>query len=171
MRNKTWLEEAAVHFGGLFDVVYAQPYDHWETGGAEIDSDVELEKLSREISADGEDVQHFVFARSIGTILSLAAVTKQHIAPKRCIFFGTPLNLIVGKPELIGGWEALGRFPILTLAFHNRHDPTADYDFLISKLAEVGNTTIEVVATEGDHHEYRTYDAYLLRIREFITEI
>lgn len=167
-RNKVWLEEVAEHFGGLFDAVYPQPYSHWGTEGTEVDPELELGKLSRALSPDDSNTQYYLFARSIGTILSLKAVHEGILLPQRCVFFGTPLNLIADRPELIGGWGTVGTFPVLTLAFHNRHDPVASYDFLASKLTETGNATIEVVPLEGDHHSYSAFSEYEGRIREFL---
>lgn len=167
-RNRTWLAEASAHFGDLFDTVYAQPYSHWETEEKEVNPEHEFEKLQTNMREDGLDTTYYLFARSIGAVLSLKAIRDGIVLPKRCVFFGVPLNLIADQPEFIGGWEALGSFPVSTLTFHNRHDPIADYKFLVSKLTETNNTTIEVITTEGDHHHYQAYNEYLPRIRACI---
>ena len=165
-RNKEWGSGVAEHFGPKFDAVYAQEYDHWTSGEAFIDFDAEMEKLRMSVAEDPADTRYYLFAKSIGTILSLMAIQQGIIAPQKGVFFGMPLK-IVDEPGTFD-WSALSSFAVPALAFHNEHDRTADYAFTAAKLAEL-NPGITLVTTPGDTHNYTEFTSYESKIKDFLS--
>lgn len=166
-RNKAWGECAAQHFGGWFDAVYTPDYDHWATGESFINFDAELDKLRANILKDEPDTQYYVFAKSIGTILTVIAVKRGIIAPQKCVFFGMPLKIVEEQETFGDDWSALSSFTVPTLAFHSDRDPTADYAFTVAKLTEL-NPAITLITTPGDTHDYTEFVSYEVEIRNFL---
>lgn len=167
-RNKAWGEGVAGYFGSWFDAMHVQNYDHWDTGAAFIDFDAELEKLRANVAEDGEDTRYVVFAKSIGAILALLAIQRKIIVPQRCTFFGMPLKIVEEQNTFAGDWSPLASLSAPALAFHNEHDPTAEYAFTFATLTE-HNPAIEVVTTPGDTHEYMEFALYEAKLKDFLT--
>lgn len=167
-RNKAWGDGAAEYFGGMFDDVYVQYYDHWESGDEFIDLDRESEKLKERVANDGADVNLYIFAKSIGTILTLVAVHRSLVAPQKCVFFGMPLNIVAEQDTFKGDWSPLRSFDVPTITFQNDNDPTADHDFAVQKLEKL-KPAITVVTMQGDTHDYTEFESYEHRIKEFLS--
>jgi hypothetical protein len=164
VRNKEWGERVLSHYADYFDSLYLQEYDHWETGG-DMSMVTEEQKLLTHIATLEKDTQIFVLAKSAGSILCLATAQAGVFVPVHSAFFGMPLEWAI--TDVFGGnWGALESYTIPTVAFHNRHDPTATYQYTKSVLEERARG-ISLVTTEGADHNYDdldTYDTYLLPI-------
>lgn len=163
-RNKAWSERVADHFGGLFDAVYVQAYDHWDTGTETIDFVREGEKLRTAVSADADDTEQYVFAKSLGTILTFRAVHKGYIRPQRCVFFGVPLNVAAEQHMFENNWTPVDAFAVPALAFQNEHDPTANYAYTTARLP----ASVRVISRPDDTHAYTEFGAYEQTIKEFL---
>lgn len=167
-KNRAWGKGIVDYYGGIFDAVHMQLYDHWETGDEVINFDAEAEKLKQKVSQDNEEYEYYVFAKSFGSILALLATHRGCIRPKKCVFFGLPLNLVKDEEALINEWSILKSFSIPTIAFHNEDDPVADYTFTKTTLTELNVSTIALIVTEGDNHSYTEYEVYEDRIKGFL---
>lgn len=165
IKNRVWNEGIASHFGGLFDAVYAQSYEHWETGEEAIDFDKEAEKLRESVALDKE-TEHYVFAKSFGTLLTFMSVHRGYIHPVKCVLFGVPLNLAEDQNIFKGDTSSVETFAIPAIAIHNEDDPVADYERTAAKLQAV--TAIKVVPVPGDTHSYMDYAAHDTLIKDFL---
>jgi len=165
-KNKAWGEGMAAHFGGLFDDVYMQAYKHWETGEEVIDFEYEAARLAEEAAKGGE---LYIFAKSFGSILTFLSTSRGLIAPERCVFFGIPLNLVEKQGLWQGSWAPIEGFKTPAIAFHNEHDPVADYAFTSRVLAEHGSGSVRIIPTSGDNHTYDDFSAYEPHIKDFLT--
>ena len=97
-KNKQWGEGVVSHFGVLFDEVYSQDYDHWENGEEVIDFERETQKLKEVVEGEEEGVEYYIIAKSYGSVLALMAIHQNILSPKKCVFFGMPLNLLKISP-------------------------------------------------------------------------
>lgn len=168
-KNKTWGEEVAATYGAQFDAVYQQDYDHWESGEETIDFEREAEKLRDAVASDGgADVEHYVFAKSFGSILTLLSVHKGYVVPAKCVFFGMPLNLVEEQNIFGGNWAPLRDFSVPAIAFHNEDDPVADHTFTSNTLAELGVSSITFMSCNGDTHGYTEHGDYTAAINAFL---
>ena len=163
-RNQAWGEGVVEHFGPWFDAVYMQYYDHWEHGEQEMNIEAELAKLKAAVNDDG--VMYYVFAKSIGSLLSLLAIDQGYFKPEKCVFFGMPLEL-AAEGVFAGDWAPLRHFSIPTIAFHNDQDPIS-YEHTKSALAEHGSGSIELITREGDNHDYTEFAEFEPSIKAFI---
>lgn len=162
-RNKAWADTCAEHFASWFDDVHVQYYDHWESGNYELDENVELPKLKKAVD---EEVETYVFAKSIGSILTLLAVKEGVIKPEKCVFFGMPLELVAGS-FFKDDWSALSDFPVLAIAFHNDNDPIS-YDFTKQTLLDHAPAHLKFITKVGDNHNYTEFRDYEAEIQEFL---
>lgn len=165
-RNVQWGETCEAHFTSWFDDTYLQRYDHWETGQQWINFDDELAKLRAVVEADGEDVQHYIFAKSIGSILAVIAIDQGKVEPARLVCFGMPLDYAAGR-VFDHDWDQLIELTVPTLAFHHDHDPTASYTFTRDTLQKRA-PQVRFVTLEGDTHDYDHFSDYEHTIKPFL---
>lgn len=165
-RNEAWGIACAEYFKDDFDMTYFIHYDHWSTGESNIDWEAEIEKIAATfLSSDDSDV-FYVYAKSIGSILTLKAIEEGVIAPKQCVFFGMPLDVVADSVFKDDG-SLLTDFTVPTLAFHNIADPTAEYNYVKEKL-NIHNNSITLQPLEGNTHDYLDFPAYKNTIEAFI---
>jgi hypothetical protein len=163
-RNKEWGEAVVSHYAEKFDDVYMQSYDHWESGEQDINIEVELNKL-REV-VESSDADYIVFAKSIGSLLTLLAVQKGFIQPKKCVFFGMPLEM--ASQELFkDDWSPLATFSIPAIAFHNDNDPI-NHDYTKEALEAHSSGGITFYTKVGSDHNYTEFEAYDEEIDRFL---
>ena len=168
VKNRTWGEVMVDHYGPRFDSVYMQSYEHWESGAPVIDFDVELVKLRERTMPLFENPQVTVMAKSAGSLLAFVAIAEGILAPEKCVFFGIPFDL-AAEDIFKDDWSAVENFTISAKAFHNRHDPTADYRFTMATLEQYA-PQIELITTEGDDHWYGDTDTYDQYLADFLTK-
>jgi len=164
VHNREWGETCAEFFRSDFDRVYFLHYDHWTSGEPLINFATELDKINEIVVGSGEQNDWYIFAKSIGTVLTMTAVLQVIIRPEKCVFFGMPLGL-----SAYDDWSFLSEFSRPTIAFHNTKDPTAPYDETIKKLSELAPTTIVLKTREGDTHDYLDFASYNPEIQTFLT--
>lgn len=166
VRNKAWGEACAEYFKGQFDVTFFIHYSHWETEEKNINFEIELEKISETIRGADSDGEWYVFAKSIGSILTLKAVKAEIITPSKCVFFGMPLNLVADN-VMKNDWTLLSDFSVDAIAFHNDNDPTADFAFTAKKLQNMAQK-VTLVPLHGDTHDYLNFSDYESEINSFL---
>lgn len=166
VRNREWGVACSEFFKDSFDLTCFVHYDHWETGGKNINFDIEIEKIAETVHGAGTEGEWYVFAKSIGSILTLKAVEAGAIEPVQCVFFGMPLE-IVSDTVMKDGWSLLSAFDIDSLAFHNDNDSTANYVYTQEKLATYA-PDIALKTLSGDTHDYLDFESYKDTIYPFL---
>jgi hypothetical protein len=91
LRNRDWIHEAREQLQAAFETVYVQEYQHWQNGEDWIDLPHELEVLTP-VSAEFEP--YGIFAKSIGTVVTIQAVAKGILQPQFLLLLGIPLGYI-----------------------------------------------------------------------------
>ena len=167
VENRTWGEVILNHYGPRFGSARMISYEHWEIGAPLIDFDVELVKLRELQTAPLFDADELVvMAKSAGSLLAMVATDEGVIKPSQAIFFGIPFDL-AARDIFKDDWSAVDNFSVPTVAFHNQHDPTADYRFTTAILAEHA-PHIKLVTTTEDNHWYGAIDTYDPHITQFL---
>jgi hypothetical protein len=165
VKNRAWGEACAEYFRGDFDMTFFLEYDHWNTEAQKIDLAVEIQKIKETVEGTGETDDWYVFAKSIGSVLTLKAIEQGVIAPEKCVFFGMSLN--VAAAEQGEDWSYLSEFSQPALAFHNDADPVAEYDFVVEKLRAFA-PAITLRTVEGNTHDYTDFASYAEEVRHFL---
>lgn len=163
INNKAWIEavEKTLHsFFGQTKILY---YDHWQSGKEAIDLDIESAKLPA--NADGLD-PYIVFAKSIGSVLTLRGITEQTLTPQKCFFVGPAF--LVGEnyiPEF-KGWIQDFKIPSIILCKTN--DPVAPAEQIRELLQRYNVQNYEFVEIPGDNHKYEDLENIKKIVDRFI---
>ncbi len=153
LQNKTWIKEVEMVFKPDFDSTRIQYYDHWQTGEKVIGFDKELEKM---VSSLAGQKDYVIFAKSIGTFLTLKAVHRKLINPKKCIFVGTPV--LWSRAHNFGADEWLEGYSIPTLFVQKTLDPVMHFADLKTLLEQLAVKNYRLVEIPGESHDYESID-------------
>ena len=164
-RNRAWGEACIQYFKDRFDSAYFMQYDHWVSGEPNLNFQTELNKYEEVVRNSNEQDEWFVYAKSVGSILTLKAVAAGLFTPSHCVFFGMPFSVFndtVVKDEFL----IIESFSVPTLAFHNDNDPTALYE-LTKKIIDEVMPTVTLKTLQGDTHDYLDFSQYVEDIDAF----
>lgn len=147
-RHEAWIHEMADSLSEPFESVVVHDYKHWKTGEPWVDFEYEVGEVGRKM-ADLEP--YIVFAKSIGTMITLKAMHDGLLKPKACVFLGLPLNAITDMRLPAVDWLVATKVPLYFL--HNDHDPYGSAEELRAILpANINQANITVLP--GDTHDY-----------------
>ncbi len=156
--NKEWTDECKESFASRFDEVYVNYYDHWETGENFINFETEINKIKDVVGGSDSGTTWHIYAKSVGTLLTLKLVAEGVVFPSQCLLFGMPLELIE-KDGFSVEWKDFADFKVESLAFHNVSDPVASCDLVTDSLEKYDNN-IELVTLGGNNHDYLDFSYY-----------
>lgn len=148
-RNKDWIHKVGYALSPNYDTCVVHDYDHWDGKGEFIDFEAELAKLSSEVSVPSPYV---VFAKSIGSVLTLIAIERGILAPEKCFFVGLPVQL--SQEDGIPLPALLKSNTVPTVFAQNSNDTLASYTKLLEYLNESGASHYETHELEGNTHDY-----------------
>ncbi|MEI6042343.1 MAG: hypothetical protein WCQ00_02130 [bacterium] len=150
--NREWADKAALAFSNEFEDIYRQYYSHWEGDDADINFEIELDKLVDNLGSD----DYIIFAKSVGIIVTLYGIFRGKIKPKKCVFVGFPINMALKEGFNVTSW--LREFKIPTVLIQNSNDPITSFDDLKNYLEPLNKTNIELIELEGDNHKYDDFE-------------
>lgn len=153
-RNRDWILEVDARVGSNFDQTYVQDYQHWQTGNEWIDLPHELPLLAK--AAEGLGI-YGVFAKSIGTVLTVQALEKQLIKPKFLLFCGIPLGYIVDEYPQFAEVLAAQQIPVAII--HNDEDKVGTSQAVLDYFGEAfkHHPDYRLIETHGNSHDYEDY--------------
>ena len=100
--NRKWIFDIDSRVSSAFKNTYVQDYSHWKKDNSEIDLKFELSQLKK-VNKYGLN-PYIIFAKSIGTILSLKAINENILKPTACLFVGFPMA-VINEPDF---WSRIG---------------------------------------------------------------
>jgi hypothetical protein len=149
LRNKPWIHEASEYFAGDFQSTLVHHYLHWETGEDFIDFNVELPRVAEEVT----DFQPYsIFAKSVGSVLTIKGLGESKLMPHAVLITGLPLKVIQTKAIPIADWLLKIKVPVLIV--QNVDDPLGSYKDVDSFIKHIGNQNVSVTSLPGDSHDY-----------------
>lgn len=164
-RNKDWIHEVGDIFSPDFGTTVVHDYDHWDSNGEFIDFEAELAKLSSAASVPSPFV---VFAKSIGSVLTLMAMERGILAPEKCFFVGLPIK--VAEEDSLPLPALLKSNVVPTFIVQNSQDPVASYARLLEYLDESGANQYETLELQGDTHSYDDLAKIKSLLNSYITQ-
>lgn len=149
LRNRDFAHEAEAKLKDMFEATYIQEYKHWETGKEWIDLPHELEVLK----GSNQTGEYGVVAKSIGTVLTVQAITQSIIKPKFLLLLGLPLGYITKDYPEFG--QALVDINLPTVIIQNDNDPVGTAQDAQAYLPETLKQCL--ITTIGQTHDYEDY--------------
>lgn len=162
-RNKQWIHRVSEELSFQFKTRVVHDYLHWDGNGEFIDFNAELSRLDN-LLTDLDD--YVIFAKSVGSILSLKGISLGILNPEKCIFAGLPIKL--AEEGSIPLKELLKKNLVPTLILQNTHDPTASYEELQSYIKRTDSLNYRTHELDGDTHSYDNFNEIKLLITSFI---
>ncbi len=158
--NIPWIENMQTEYRKDYNVSILY-YDHWKIEDADMNFDLELDKLSNIIKQYKEYV---IVAKSAGILLSLFGVNRGLIKPRLIITMGIPLKYAnesnIDVKELFS--KAKGKSKILVI--QKRNDPQGSAQEIRKLLPK----SISLIEIDGDDHTYNEISSIKKDIDEFI---
>ena len=148
-RNKEWIHSVEEVLKSSFNKTTVHHYNHWENDNDSVDFELEFTKLIQETV---DYAPYSIFAKSLGSLLTLRGCAEGMITPHACMFAGLPLALITS--EYIIAQEWLRNIKTPTLIIQNDTDPLGSYEEVSQFVSKLGNNNIKVVKLPGDTHSY-----------------
>jgi hypothetical protein len=153
LRNKEWIHEVERQLSKHFDATLVHHYRHWQTEEDFIDFDNELTTVSREAT---NFQPYSIFAKSVGSILSIQGIAGGEFQSQALLITGLPLRVIQEKAIPVGEWLRQVTIPVLIV--QNQHDPLGSYEEVSAFISTIGNDKISVVMLPGNTHDYDDFN-------------
>ena len=146
-RNKEWVYKVNSFVGDLFEDTLVHEYRHWQNGEEMIDFDAELKITADEAQALSD---YGVFAKSVGSLLTITLIDSNELKPVFCVFAGVALKLAKESDIDIEHLVKSLKCPVVII--QNDKDPVGTFAE-VSAIAS-GLDNVQVVETVGDDHSY-----------------
>jgi hypothetical protein len=151
--NKIWIEKVKNNFE-IFSDGKILDYDHWQNGKKWIDINRENEKLEELVKNEN---YYNVFAKSIGTILTLKGIRENYFKPEKIIFCGFPYS--VGERENLQIDECLKLLTIPVIFIQNEFDPMGNFEELEKILINSPPKHYQLIKILNNFtHDYENYE-------------
>lgn len=154
IKNKTWAEALKTALESQFDSIYIQQYSHWETGEKFLDLEQEINTIMK-LTNDLKN--YIIFAKSVGVILALKAISEKKLTPSKCIFAGLAFSW--AKLQNIDIILLLKYYGISTLFIQNQNDPAISFQELSKLLKKLEVRDYQLTKFSGNKHEYEDIEA------------
>jgi len=161
--NKEWIYKVKDVLSPLFATLHVHEYAHWDSDEAFIDFDKEYATVEEETTKLG---QYVIFAKSVGTILTLKGINEGVLHPTKCIFVGLPLTMTAEENSKIKAWLQASNVPILFV--QNTDDPLGSFDQVKAFVKSTGVVNCHIVNLPGDSHSYDDFQKLRALIESFL---
>ncbi|MFA6007354.1 MAG: alpha/beta family hydrolase [Candidatus Shapirobacteria bacterium] len=163
--NKNWIEKIKENFDNFSEGEILN-YDHWQNGNKWIDLKKETEKL-RELVKDKKDYN--IFAKSIGTILTLKGIEMGFLKAKKIMFCGFPYQ--AGVKEGLEMREILRKLTIPVIFIQNEFDPVGSFKEVEKILRNNSPKNYQLVKVlKNTTHDYENYEGLESIARDFFKD-
>jgi pimeloyl-ACP methyl ester carboxylesterase len=151
--NKNWIEKVKENFDDFSEGEILN-YDHWQSGEKWINLKKEAEKL-KDLVINKSD--YYVFAKSIGTILTLKGINENFLKPKKMIFCGFPYS--AGLREGLEMKSILKNLIIPVIFIHNEFDPVGSFEEVAKILKNNPPKNYQLIKIPNNStHDYENYE-------------
>ena len=152
--NEAWIQDMEIKFSEFFNPVKLITYEHWiDPTLKEVAFKKEQTKLKEELSAISSIGRTpYVFAKSIGTVITMSLLMVKEIKPKACVFVGTPIEAMEQAQINFKNALLATDVPILFIYKTNeKYGPFSEFSKIVKSAA---NPLMELREVPGDGHNY-----------------
>lgn len=151
LRSKVWAEQEVIPaLTPYFDRIELLEYEHWQLRRGETDLDGEARELARLAESIGSP--YAIFAKSIGTIVTLKAIKEYDLKPEQATFVGMPLEWMYQQEVPVDDW--LAGLDVHSLFVQNMNDPAAGYGQVRRRLHDREVENYSLLELPGNTHDY-----------------
>ena len=147
--NKVWIHRVNEALSDIFTFTIVHHYAHWENGEDFIKYDYEISRVIDECKDIKPDI---IFAKSIGSVLTIKGLAEKSFQPNYCILVGLPLTIILEENLPIRDWLKGINIPIMIV--QNNNDPFGAFTEINKYIDSINNKNVSVVKLYGDTHDY-----------------
>lgn len=167
-RSQSWIRQVETELGPLFDGVVQHDYAHWANSDQPgIDFDRELDEL---LSKMANEKNYLVFAKSIGTVLTLQAIQQDVLTPAKCVLVGTPLALLEDKDNDFDYGVLTAKASMPKLYIQHTHDPLGSVAALANVLERDEVADYRLIGLPGETHDYLEFPRLKTFVGDFVAE-
>lgn len=162
-QNKEWIEDIRNKINPLFETSKILYYKHWAENKPYIEfqyEQLQLKKISDGIS------NLVIFAKSVGSVLTIKSVMEGIIKPEKCIFVGVPLLWAKDRDMDLATW--IKNYNIPTLFIQQENDPYLSYSDLEKFLNKSSVSKYKLEKVVGNNHNYDDLDTIYKLVKDFI---
>ena len=157
-KTEKWANSLLAELAAAERIMTVQRYLHWECGEGE-----QCLKLAEEVERLRGVAVDLLVAKSLGTMIGLAACGKNLITPQRAVLIGTPVS---GFKENNMNLREMADIGIPCLYIQQVHDIVGPAAAL---KAEIGGLVgIELVEIPGDNHQYKDLKLLARHIKRWL---
>jgi len=120
-------------------------------------------KLVHQKTKDNTDI--VIFAKSLGTVLTMKLIVDQWYMPKKCIFVGIPLWYIYTQWFPIKEYVSKITCPIMII--QHTKDPAGSYQEIVKEINKMSNN-FSLQEIPGNDHTYEEVEKLTEKIERFI---
>jgi hypothetical protein len=152
VRNKPWIHDVDDRLSRHFDKTLVHHYAHWDSGAEFINFDDELSSVADEAT----DFQPYaIFAKSVGSVLTIRGIAEGKLKPKAVVVTGLPLKVIQENNLPVIEWLIKVDIPMLII--QNENDPLGSYEEVSAYTKNSANSYVSTMVLPGDSHEYTDF--------------
>ena len=166
LKNKDWIEKVQNLSKKNIKSTHIHYYKHWETNDDFIDLDFEIETLSNFLKGK---TNYVVFAKSMGVLLTIKAVSRGLIQPNKCLFVGMPLAVVKENKYKLRSW--LTKYKVYTLFIQHDKDPLGSADSLKKYLDKNRLVNYAFMELKGDTHSYEEFDILTKQFSDLVHKV
>ena len=161
IHNKEWIHTVKKILSPLFKKSLVHEYAHWQNGELDIDLEAELKSLDLELKSSDS---YYIFAKSVGSILTLKGMDSGQLKPLKVVIAGLPLGLIKESVVFFNKWLENNKVPLLII--QNTNDPLGSFLEVKKYLQELNlGFEYEIIEVPGDDHSYND----LVKLKELVS--
>lgn len=149
--NMEWVREIESSLKGKGVNALSLIYRNWEMGENETDVEYELGKL---VELIGSDSEYVIFAKSIGTVITMKGCASGVLNPQEAFFVGFPYDAAIKAGYSMGSW--IGNLQVSTTILQKAGDPFGSFE-RIKDVVQNPKISVLEYAREGearDNHRY-----------------
>ncbi len=154
IHNQSRIKEVEQQLKSFFDETYIHIYQHRIAGEGDMDVEKEVDIVSVKIK-DQKDL--VIFAKSLGTVLSMKLMIDKWIVPQVCIFVWLPLWYIRNMWFPLKTYLSKISCPVLFI--QNKEDPAGSYTEVVREIGQISNN-FSFVELPGSDHNYSDVEKF-----------
>jgi predicted alpha/beta hydrolase family esterase len=151
-RHYKWVRQLSARLEPVVNRVEFIDYENWSNSQSTLNRDYEIEKITSAVNKLSSP--YTIIAKSIGTVLTLKAISVRKIQPANLILLGIPLEFFKRQPELVKALQLVSWSTVV----QNSGDPLGNAKIVFDYFHtfKIDNCTYKSLPAQT--HDYLDFD-------------